>query len=138
MHQSKGFTLIELMVTVAIVAILTAIALPSYQGYIQRGKIAEATSNLSQLRVTAEQWYADNRTYIGFPQTISNAKYFSYNCVTPDANHYTCTAQGVPAQGMNGFQYSINESNVQTSTFTGLAGWNNSTTCWITKMGDTC
>ena len=138
MRQPRGFTLIELMVTVAIVAILTAIALPSYQGYIQRGKIAEATSSLSQLRVTAEQWYADNRTYVGFPQTVSNAKYFSYNCVTPDANHYTCIAQGIQGEGMNGFQYTINESNVQTSTFTGLAGWNNSTTCWITKMGDTC
>lgn len=138
MRQARGFTLLELMIALAVIAILTAIAMPSYEDYIQRGKIAEATSNLSQLRIAAEKWFADNRTYVGFPQTVQNAKYFSYSCTTPDANHYTCTATGVSGEGMTGFKYTINESNTRTSTFTGLTGWNNSTTCWVTRKGDSC
>jgi hypothetical protein len=39
---------------------------------------------------------------------------------------------------MTGFQFTINESNVRTSTFTGLTGWNSCTTRWVTKKGDTC
>ena len=42
MKSFRGFTLIEMMITVAIVAILAAIAVPSYSAYIQRGKIVEA------------------------------------------------------------------------------------------------
>ena len=64
MHKAHGFTLIELMVTVAIVAILGSIALPAYNQYVQRGKITEATSSLSELRLRAEKFFADNRTYL--------------------------------------------------------------------------
>jgi len=49
-----GFTLIELMITVAVVGILAAVAFPSYTNYIRRGKIAEAQSTLSDLRLRAE------------------------------------------------------------------------------------
>ena len=62
---AKGFTLIEVMIVVAIVAVLAAIALPNYADYIKRGKIIEATSALSDLRTRYEQWYLDNRTYVG-------------------------------------------------------------------------
>jgi type IV pilus assembly protein PilE len=140
MRFRQGFTLIELMITVAIVAILAAVALPSYTQYVQRGKIAEATSSLSELRLRAEKFFADNRTYVGFNKVITGARYFTYDCPTAGvtATAFTCEATGLATQGMGGFKYTINESNARGSTFTSLPGWNNSTTCWVSKKGESC
>ena len=70
--------------------------------------------------------------------TITGTRYFTYGCGTPTATAFTCTATGAAAEGMTGFAFTINESNVRTSTFTGQAGWNNSTTCWVKRKGETC
>jgi len=137
MRTARGFTLIELMIVVAVLALLSAIAFPQYTNYIQRGKITEATSSLSELRLRAEKRYADNRAYTGFSQAIDNAKYFTYACVI-NANDFICTATGVANQGMTGFVYTINESNTRASDFTGVAGWNDCATKWITKKGEPC
>jgi type IV pilus assembly protein PilE len=61
----RGFTLIELMIVVAIIGILAAIALPSYQSYVQRTHRADAQSALSQLAQSMEEAYARNYTYTG-------------------------------------------------------------------------
>jgi type IV pilus assembly protein PilE len=148
MRKASGFTLIELMITIVVVAILAAIAVPSYIQYIQRGKISEAVSNLSGARLQLEKYYADNRMYgtggtcgVAMPSG-ANARYFTIACVSGNANAigdqtYTVTATGVG--GVTGFQYTINESNVRTSTFTSPAtGWTNSSTCWVTKKGESC
>lgn len=147
MRQARGFTLLELMVTVVVVAILASIALPSYQSYIQRSKITEATSGLSELRLRAEKWFADNRTYldsgataVGFNTTITNSRYFTYACPigSASATTFVCTATGVAGEGMNGFAYSIDQSNTRASDFTGLTGWTDCTTKWILKKGEAC
>jgi type IV pilus assembly protein PilE len=140
MHIQRGFTLVELMITVVIVAILAGIAVPSYTDYVKRGKITEATATLSDLRLRAEKFFSDNRTYVGFPDTITGTKYFTYDCNTPakSATTYKCTATGKSSESMAGFVYTIDQSNTRASTFTGLSGWNNSTTCWVSKKGETC
>ncbi len=61
--RAPGFTLIEVMVTVAIVAILASLALPSYTDYVRRGHIPEATSNLSASNAKMEQWFQDAKSY---------------------------------------------------------------------------
>ena len=132
----KGFTLIELMIVVAVIGILAAIAIPNYTAYVQRGKAAEATSNLANLRVQMEQFYQDNRTYVGGPCTpAAGAVNFTYACpVVPTATTYTLAATGVVAKGMTSFAFSVDQNNAKTSTFDGTPG----TTCWLTRYGGTC
>ena len=143
-RSEPGFTLIEVMITVAIVAILAAIALPVYTDYIRRGRIPEATSNLSSQRVKMEQWFQDNQTYY---KTATNTAcgvdvptattYFSFSCVASSATKYVLTATGTG--GMAGFVYTIDESGSRTSTITGTSGWTaTSSTCWITNKGGVC
>ena len=142
-RHSLGFSLIELMIAVAVVGIIAVVAVPAYTDYVQRGKITEGTSGLSELRIRAEKFFADNRTYrnaggtdVGFDESMAGARYFGFNCTSGSATTFTCTATGTG--GMSAFVYTIDQSNVRTSTFTGLSGWNNSSTCWVTRKGDTC
>jgi type IV pilus assembly protein PilE len=62
-RRNRGFTLIELMITVAIVAILAAIAYPSYQEHIRKGYRAQAQSFLMDVAFRQQQYFMDNRGY---------------------------------------------------------------------------
>jgi type IV pilus assembly protein PilE len=66
-RRAGGFTLIELMVTVAIIAILASIAYPSYEAYIRDTRRTEAQAALSGLAAVMERWFSDNNTYAGIP-----------------------------------------------------------------------
>jgi len=136
--QSAGFSLIELMIVVAIVGILSAVAIPAYQEYVKQGKTQEATSTLSNLRVQMEQFYQDNRTYAGSTACSPGAgttKYFTFSCTAgPSLTAYTITAMGVAAQGMTGYSYTIDQDNAKTSVVPGGTG----ATCWISSKGESC
>ena len=149
MLRMSGFTLIELMIAVVVVAILTAIALPSYQEYVTRGKITEATSNLADMRVKLEQFFQDNRTYVGAcvagtaAPLPTGTRYFTFTCPTLTAVAFTVQADGVAGQGMGGFVYTVNQTNTQATTITGgspaaLAGWTGNAACWVIRKGGAC
>lgn len=129
-RQFKGFTLIEMMVVVAIIAILAAIALPAYTDYVRRGKIPEATTGLAQARIGLEQWFQDNRTYVGGP-CPAVTKYFTFVCNTAAAT-FDITATGTG--DMTSFSYTVDQTNARTSA----TPWGNGATCWIARKGDTC
>lgn len=61
----RGFTLVELMITVAILSILAAIAIPAYNGYIREARLGTARLNADSLRVFLEDYQLDNGTYVG-------------------------------------------------------------------------
>jgi prepilin-type N-terminal cleavage/methylation domain-containing protein len=152
MRHARGFTLLELMIALVVVAVLAAIAIPSYEDYVMRGKIAEAVSNLSTTRVAMEKYYADDHFYnvSGTPGTCGvtlpsgdNAKYFTITCASGNASGpgdqtYTITAAGLG--NMSGFTYTLTESNARTTNITSPAGWATSGTvnCWIERKGDSC
>ena len=147
----RGMTLMELMIVVAIVGILGAVAYPGYSSYIQRGRITEATSTLSEFRIKLEQYYQDNRHYgstdaacgVAMP-TGPAAQYFAYTCnwsgsggATGTNQSFRITATGVSGQGMGGFAFSIDQANLkQTTAFPGASGLPKG--CWIWKKGDSC
>jgi type IV pilus assembly protein PilE len=148
---SSGFTLIEVMVTVAIVAILAAIALPSYNDYVTRSRLTEGASALSDLRVRMEQFYQDHRAYgtgtscgldgasnqiIVFP--LPGLSYFTVSCaLTNTAQAYEIRAEGTGP--LAGFVYLINQSN-QRSTGGVPQGWTtpNPNTCWVSRRSGSC
>jgi len=70
MRCCRGFTLIELMVVVSIISILSAIAMPQYQNYIQRSETVEALSMAGNIRAKITQYYLKNRS---FPSSNSEA-----------------------------------------------------------------
>ena len=61
----QGFTLIELMIVVAIIGILAAVAIPSYQDYTARAQVSEGLSLTSQFKTTLAEYFADNGDYNG-------------------------------------------------------------------------
>lgn len=141
MRARRGFTLIELMITVAIVAILAAVALPSYSRYVLRARITDALAGLSDMRLKMEQYFQDNRTYVGacvagtvapLPATTAN---FGYACSGLSASAYIVTATGVNVMG--GFVYTIDQANTRATT--GVpGGWTANAACWVTKQGGEC
>lgn len=152
MKKHSGFTLIELMITVVVIAILAAIALPMYQNYVMSGKLAEAKTQLSDLRVKLEQFYQDNRNYgtntcgtdaggtvrVAIPQ--AGVQYFTYACVLANAGQgYTITAAGVASQGVGSFAFTIDQDNNKVTTAV-PTGWvqPNPNTCWVTKANGSC
>jgi len=76
----KGFTLIELMIVVAIIGILAAVAIPAYQDYIARAQVSEAVSLLGSGKTPLAEYFADKGTYPGAPSSVMgnvNGKYTS-------------------------------------------------------------
>ena len=142
MTKQSGFTLLELMIVVAIIGIIAGIGYPAYSDYITRSKLSEAISNLSDMRVKMEQYFLDNRTYVGACATgtvapLPTGKYFTFTCPTLTATAYTVLATGVSTQGMSGFGYSIDQNNTKLTTAV-PTGWTQATNCWTLKKDGSC
>ena len=96
----RGFSLIELMIVVAIVALLAAIALPNYRQHVIRSHRTDATSALLRLAATEEKFYIQNNRYgtfaeIGSPETENGW----YTLAVSDADAATFTATATVADG---------------------------------------
>jgi len=158
-NRVAGFTLIELMIAVAIIGILAGIALPAYTTYVTRGKLVPLTNSLSAYRTAMEQFYQDNRSYstvgtgssaITSPCTdTTNWKKswgtYSLNCsidATLTYPNYTLTATGTSG-AINGATYTVDQANnMKTTSFPtswgGTANIPSNNNCWLMKKGDSC
>ena len=153
MKNSQGFTLIELMVVVAVIGLLAAIAIPSYSDYVMRSRIPAATAELAARRVQMEQFFQDNRTYANAPAcpvaAVAINDFFNVSCTAaPTATTFTLQAVGRAGSAMAGFTYTVNETGARTTTFDATRtgqGWaaasvaaGTATNCWITRKGGQC
>lgn len=143
--RETGFTLIEAMVTVAIIGILAAVAVPSYTSYVTRSKLTEATNNLADMRIKMEQSYQDNRAY-GTGTTCgaampgaSDTKYFAITCTTATPwSTFTLFAKsraGVGLGASEDYVYTIDETNTKATTK--FKGATVTKACW-TISGSEC
>ncbi len=139
--------MIEVMVVVAIVAILASVALPSYSDYVRRSALPEAFTYLSDYRIKMEQYYQDNRNY-GTTNCAdggaapawntfapTGTQHFTFGCARTAAGQgYTLTATGVTGKASDGHVYTINADNAKATTRfkSGVV----TKSCWLVKGGE--
>lgn len=132
-----GFTLIELMIALAIVAILAAIALPAYKQQIMKSRRTDAITALMDMAAREERWYSTNNSYTGYPNPATSLLNLGYTStvsggvLVPSATNatYLITATGASSstysltatpQGNQGTDacgvYTLNQAGTQGNT----------------------
>jgi type IV pilus assembly protein PilE len=131
--NSRGFSLIELMIVIAVVAILASIAVPSYRQYVLRAHRTEAKAALLNVAAAQEKFYLQNNTYttaltaappagLGIAATTRNGHYtIAIGAANVTTFSVTATATGAQTKDSRCLTFSINELGVKTAT---------NTDCW--------
>lgn len=112
----KGFTLIELMIVVAILAVIAGIAIPAYNGYISTARTTEGSNNLASIKLAQEEYFLENNRY--FPDPDGTAS-------TTAANLSTYWTPAETNDSDRNFDYSVTSSSTGThysATATGRGG----------------
>jgi type IV pilus assembly protein PilE len=140
---AAGFTLVELMITVAIATLLLVVAVPSYQAQVQKSRRTDARSALLDLAGREERWFSSNNAYTNVPANLGyvsitpvGSGYYNVAIVVVAANPanvpptqagYTITATpiGIQAQDTICASFTVDQTGTQTSTGTGTLK-----TCW--------
>ncbi|MDO8301160.1 type IV pilin protein [Lacisediminimonas sp.] len=138
----QGFSLIELLIAIAVIAIISAVSIPNYTAYVTRARISEVAGNLAAYRIALEQFYQDNRSYGvgGCGVTVPAASaFFSYACsLTQSGQGFLATASGMPGTSGAGFTFTLDHNGDRASTAL-PANWGTAPqACWILKQGGTC
>jgi type IV pilus assembly protein PilE len=136
-RRQRGFTLVELMVAVAVMGILSAIAYPSYSSHVRQSRTADAVALLALYQLSMEQASQDNGNYgvetcaVTVPAATP---YFELSCVLGAGGQtYVATATGTNA--MTGNTYTINEAGTKKTTAF-VEPVTLPAACWLTREGD--
>jgi type IV pilus assembly protein PilE len=128
LQKEKGFTLVELLIVVAIIGIITAIAVPQYQGYIQNSRDKVAQNNLRNIYLQQQEYLTDNNTYYSSAATcddyasdintnlfagqqVLTNEYYNYCITQTTTTDFTATAENQAS----GDTFSITNNNVTTN-----------------------
>lgn len=131
--KMKGFTLIELMIAVAIVAILASIALPAYQNSVRKSRRADAMTSLLQLQLAQEKWRANNPSYtsdlanLGWSSSSSIDGHYTMAITSATGTQFTVTAapkSGGPQVSDTCALFTITQNGPDVSTAAKRSCWN--------------
>ena len=130
--NQRAFTLIELMITVAIIGVLAAVAVPSYTQYVVRSKLTEGSQSLASYGVVMNQYLADNGSYVtaagACGRTLpTTPAYMTYTC-TGTATTFTAQMTGT----LSGTTYTFTLDQLGNRATTSPVA----ATCW--KIGSSC
>ncbi len=104
-RKQRGFTLLELMISVAIIGILAAIAMPAYDSYITKSKIKAAQADLVGLSLSLENLYQKQLSY----PTVTTSNTADTQCVAYNGTKSCSTSSWKPSQSAD-FNYSITDA----------------------------
>jgi type IV pilus assembly protein PilE len=136
LRRAAGFTLLELLVVVTIIAILSAIAIPSYRQYVLRGHRTDATRALQDLAAREENFYFANNAYSKVLTTDLNSSanmagaYFNITIPSASSTDYTLRAEALDPQTQDTMCAAFTLDRAGNSLSTSAGGADTSTTCW--------
>jgi len=130
MRPERGFTLIELMIAIVIVAIIVAIAFPSYSDYVQRSRRSDGTSALSRATMVMESCRSDLASYTGCAGRVAatSDEGFYNLTVAVTSSSYTLTATALGVQAQDARCKTLTLDSQGTKGYTGSAP--DVATCW--------
>jgi type IV pilus assembly protein PilE len=133
---ARGFTLMEIMVTVALVAILASVALPSYAAYVKRARVPPALVALSSYSLKMEQVYQDSGSYgaDSCPAKVIDTPDFHMSC-TPGKKGRSYVATVTGSGQMEGYSYTIDQDGNRATVAHPKGGNAN---CWTSRGGSAC